>query len=367
MNIEARTVGEFNPDFKIHPGDLLEEELTYKGFTQSDLAKRTGLTTKTINTIINGLASITPDTAVLLETVLGKPAEYWLKLETDYQISKINEIQHESLQDDIELLKKIDLNGIIDNGWLPKYTDKVEQLLAVFSFLGVSSKKQLSLVWSNLEVNYRTNEVYNKNHYNIMLWLRQGELSAQKISCRKYDDKLFKATLLKCRELTKTPFNKIRKNLQEICADAGVAVVFVPELKNVSTSGAAQWLSKDKALIQLSDRGKKEDVFWFNFFHEASHIILHGRKEQFIDSGKDAFLTSERSLKEAEADDSAANFLVPRKDFLVFVSENNFSEQSIKSFASKVGIHPGIVVGQLQKREYLTYHDLNNLRRRFKF
>ncbi len=367
MNIDVKVGGEFNPDFKIHPGVSLGEELTSKGFTQSDLAKRTGLTTKTINTIINGLASVTPDTAVLFETVLGKPAEYWLKLETDYQISKINEVQHESLQDDIKLLKEIDLDGVIGKKWLPEYSDKVEQLLAVFSFLGVSSKKQLSLVWSNLDVNYRTNEIYKKNHYNIMLWLRQGELSAQKITCRKYDDRMFKVALLKCRELTKTPFSEIREKLQEVCANAGVAVVFVPELKNVSTSGAAQWLSKDKALIQLSDRGKREDVFWFNFFHEASHIILHGRKEQFIDSGKDAFLTSERSLKEAEADDSAANFLVPRKDFIVFVSENDFSEKTIKSFARKVGIHPGVIVGQLQKREYLSWRSLNNLRRPFKF
>lgn len=366
MSIEVRTIGEFNPDYKVHPGDLLEEELISKGFTQSDLAKRTGLTTKTINTIINGLASITPDTAVLFETVLGKPAEYWLKLETDYQITKINEIQHKFLQEDIKLLEDIDLDGVIKKGWLPKFTDKVEQLLAVLSFLGVSSKNQLSLVWSNLDVNYRTNETYKKNHYNIMLWLRQGELEAQKITCEPFNDKLFKDALSKCREFTNTPFNEIRKDVQAICADAGVAVVFVPELKNVSTSGAAQWLSKDKALIQLSDRGKREDVFWFNFFHEASHIILHGRKEQFID-GKNISLTSERALKEAEADESAANLLVPRKDFTMFVSMNDFSEQSIKSFSKKLGIHPGIVVGQLQKRDYLSWGTLSELRRPFKF
>jgi len=368
MNNE-RSGKEFNPDYKVHPGVILEEELNAKALTQSDLAKRTGLTTKTINTIIKGGASISPDTAVIFETVLGKPAVYWLSLDANYQINRINKAQHESLQEDLQLLRKIDLKSIIRRKWISKYDDEVEQLLAVLAFFGVSSGKQLSLVWSQLDVNYRTSQVYQKNHYNIMLWLRRGELQGQGISCEPYDSKKFKLALSECRKLTNLPFEDINSKIQGLCANSGVAVVFVPELANISTSGSAKWLSKDKALIQLSLRGKKDDLFWFSFFHEAAHILLHGRKDQFLDNNnRSIFYSPERKLIEVEADDFAANFLIPKKSFSKFILEGDFSSNSIKKFSRKMNIAPGITVGQLQNNKYIRWAtSLNKLKKTYDF
>lgn len=365
---------EFTPDYYVHPGDILEEELEVKGLKQTDLAKRTGLTNKTINAIIKGNAPISPDTAVILEAVLGKPAVYWLNLDAMYQVKKANETQYKSLQKNISLLDKIDLAGMVKQKWISKYQDKVEQLKEVLSFFGVASVQQLSTVWSKLEVNYRTSPTYKKNHLNIMCWLRRGELLAQKIECEKYNVKAFKNALIECRKLTNKTFPEVNNKIQSICAKAGVAIVFVPEIKNITTSGAAHWLNKDKALIQLSLRGKRDDRFWFNFYHEAGHILLHGRKEQFIDdegsqssSEKDIFFTAERILIEAEADNFAANFLIPKKDFSEFVSRNKFTKKHIEIFAKKMEISPGIVVGQLQKNKYLSWGKLNTLKNIYEF
>ena len=207
-----------------------------------------------------------------------------------------------------------------------------------------------------------------------MAWLRRGEKLAHAIHCEPFDTRKFKNALLECRKLTTKTFPEVEKKIQSICAAAGVAVVYVPVITGVSTSGVAQWLDKDKALIQLSLRGKRDDKFWFNFYHEAGHILLHGRKEQFIDTeGKTSssvegqYLTEENKLKEAEADEFSANFLIARKSFSTFAAYDDFSESAVKSFARKEGIAPGIVVGQLQKNSYIGWGELNSLKQKYEF
>ena len=309
-----------------------------------------------------------------MECVLGKSASYWLGLDSQYQIHKAKEENDEHLRKEIGLLEELDLKSLIKNDWIKPYTDRLEQLKELYRFFGVASKKQIPQVWSQLEVSYRTSEQFKQSHLHILAWLRKGELIAHQIKCAPFSAKKFKDALLSCRKLTVEEFSEMKLKLQEICADAGVAVVYVPEIKKVSTSGAARWLDKSKAMIQLSLRGKRDDKFWFNFYHEAGHILLHGRKEQFIDNNgnanplsEDSYHTEENRFKEKEADEFAANYLIPRKDFSLFVSKADFSESSICQFATSQGIAPGIVVGQLQSRGYLNWSQLNNLKKKYEF
>jgi Zn-dependent peptidase ImmA (M78 family) len=133
--------------------------------------------------------------------------------------------------------------------------------------------------------------------------------------------------------------------MKSLCADAGAALVLVPELGGTHAYGATQWLTPDKALIQLSLRGKTDDHLWFAFVHEAGHILKHGKKDKFIEAtGK---LRSE-DKREAEADKFACDFLIPRPQYDAFVSKNDFGDYAITTFAQRVGVSPGIVVGRLQ-------------------
>lgn len=366
-----------------HPGAYLEQLLDMRGMSQAELAKRTGITPKTINSIIKGSAPVSPETAITLELVFREPtAKEWLKREFTYQLEKSKILKDLDLENELEVLGQININEMVKEKWIQLKENKVEQLRELYSFFGVSSISQLSPVWSQLEVNYRTSTVYKQNHFNIMAWLRKGELLAEDIKCEPYSAVLFKEALQECRKLSSQPFDKIYKKIQNMCSKAGVAVVFLKELPKVATSGAAHWIEKDKALIQLSLRGKRDDRFWFNFYHEAGHILLHGRKEQFIDNdGKGAsqinddvsdendspYFTEENKLKEAEADEFAASFLIPKKIFSNFVEVGDFSEQSIKEFAKNEEIAPGIVVGQLQKNGYIGWHQKNNLKERYDF
>ena len=65
-----------SPDYAVAPGGTLAETLTAKQMSQSDLSLRSGLAEKTISQIINGVAPISYDTALKLETVLGVPARF---------------------------------------------------------------------------------------------------------------------------------------------------------------------------------------------------------------------------------------------------------------------------------------------------
>tara|TARA_R110001583_G_scaffold195511_1_gene374766 strand:- start:21936 stop:23054 length:1119 start_codon:yes stop_codon:yes gene_type:complete len=365
---------EFQPDYYYHPGVFLEEELENIGMSQAELSKRTGITTKTINFIIKGSASISSETAINLEVVLGKPASYWLNLDSQYQIAIATEEKDKLLNNELNVLNEIELKELISAKWIKWFKDDLQQLKELYRFFGVSSFKQIEQVWSQLKVSYRTSTQFKQSDLHIYAWLRQGEICAKKISCKPFSQKKFKETLNECRKLTTKGFNEMKDELQSLCASSGVAVVFIPEIKNVSTSGAARWIEKEKALIQLSLRGKKDDKFWFNFYHEAGHILLHGRKEQFIDNnGKENplaegnYQTEENRFKEKEADEFAANFLIPKKEFVKFVEIADFTDKNIIDFARLQGIAPGIVVGQLQSRGYIDWSKGNPHKKTYAF
>lgn len=353
---------QFEPNYAIPPGEFLEEELENRGMSQADLAERTGLAKKTINEIIKAKASITPDSALKFERVFRLPANYWLNLEVLYQESLARIAERERFAEDVAWLKKIPVRKMINFGWIQEHKDKSAQLNEILSFFGVATVKQWSVVWSRLQVAYRKSQTFKAHGEAISAWLRQGEIEAQEIECQDFNATTFKEALIEIRGLTREPDpNIFVTRLTDLCAQGGVAVIFVTELPKTHVSGATRWLTKDKALIQLSLRHKSDDHLWFTFFHEAGHILKHGKKELFLEgNGMD-------DEKEKEANDFASNLLIPVKEFNAFVEKGRFTKLSITHFAQELGIAPGVVVGQLQHHEWLPYTHCNDLKVRFKW
>jgi Zn-dependent peptidase ImmA (M78 family) len=121
------------------------------------------------------------------------------------------------------------------------------------------------------------------------------------------------------------------------------------------------WLSKDKALLMLSLRHKSDDHFWFSFFHEAAHILLHGKKMLFADE-----VNSVDTPEEHEANRFAANLLIPARDFQRFTEKGDCkSKKAILAFAKRLGIAPGIVVGRMQHEEIIPFSWHADLKRKF--
>src|SRR5439155_27043796 len=157
-----------------------------------------------------------------------------------------------------------------------------------------------------------------------------------------FDARRFREALVEIRALTTKRPEVALKRLRAICAEAGVAVVFLPDIGKTRTSGAARWMTPTKALIQLSDRFKADDRFWFSFFHEAAHLLLHSKKELFVSDGNEDNLSQQ---EEDEANSFAANQLIPRR--FEPELENLRTDAEVIAFARHLGIAPGIVVGGL--------------------
>jgi addiction module HigA family antidote len=355
---------QFDPDYIVTPGMVLEDYLEGLSMTQIQLSLRTGLTEKTISEIIKGKAPITHLTAHKFETALGRPAHFWNKLESDYQEDKIRFEEKYKLQQDIEWLNKFPINTMIKYKWMEKHIDKADQVNALLQFFGISTPSLWGDVWKNYQVIFRQEHGCNNTETELSVWLRRGEIEALEIPCAPYDKSAFRNILNEVRTLTiETEPTLFIPKLQEKCASAGVAIVFVPEIPKTRVHGATRWM-KNKAIIQLSLRYKSNDHLWFTFFHEAAHILLHGRTDIFIECDK------YKNEKENEADNFAQAFLVPPAELRNFISNssnNRISSYAIQDFANSINIAPGIVVGRLQHDKVLSPSYCNELKIRYKW
>lgn len=349
----------FEPEYAVPPGRTLQETINVLGMGQRDLATRAGLSYKHINQIIQGVAPISHETAIRLEQVTGVPARMWNNLEVNYreQLAKLEEKKR--LENDLAWLKKIPTAELIKRGKIEKQTDQVLTLKAVLGFFGVADVEAWEKIWLSPAVAYRKSSVFLGQPEAMATWLRLGELEARAVPCAPFGKSRFRAVLNELRAITiEKPEVSVPK-MKAACADAGVAVVLVPEIKNVPVNGATRWLTPEKAMLQLSLRYKTNDQFWFTFFHETGHVLFGGKKEVFVD------LNHATGKGEMAADNFAANHLIPPHRASEFNGLK--SAQAIEAFAESIGIAPGIVVGRLQHEGIIGYNQFNGLKMRYQW
>lgn len=79
-----------DPSQPIHPGEMIKDEIEYRGISQKELAAEIGIPAYVLNAVLNGKRAVTTEYALLLEAALGIEADLWLRLQSDYnkQIAK---------------------------------------------------------------------------------------------------------------------------------------------------------------------------------------------------------------------------------------------------------------------------------------
>jgi len=353
---------QYAPDRVSAPGETLLEVLATRGMSQAELAGRTGRPTKTINEIIKGKAAITPETALQLELVLGVPAAFWITREQQYRESIARKKESATLGAHIAWLSKIPYRPMMKLGWIPETNDKLEQIQEVLMFFGVASPASWDQIWESSQTAFRQSSAFNSNPGAVAAWLRKGEIEALRIPSTEYDATRFKAVLRHIRKLTRDLPRDFASIVIRECGEVGVRVVFIPELPGTCAWGATKWLTQSSAMIQLSLRYKTDDHLWFTFFHEAGHILLHGKRNLFIE-GRDG----KRDAKESEADSFALEWLIPESEYKKFRRRGANSCAAISRFAHELGIAPGIVVGRLQHDGLLPHTHCINLKKRLRW
>lgn len=362
--IDARWT--YQPDAVSPPGETLLDLLEERGLTQKELALRMGRPLKTINEIVKGKAAITKETSLELEKVLGTPADFWLRREARYREYLARVEEQKNAERWLPWLERLPVKELMQHGALPKLRltgeNKKQVLLAALRFFGVASPEGWERVYAEPQVSYRRTRADQSDTGAISSWLRLGEIEAEGVACERYNRARFKKALERARELTVLDPEEFEPKLHNLCAQAGVALVLVPAIPRAHVSGVSRWLSAHKPLLQLSLYGKTNDRFWFTFFHEAAHILLHDKSEVFLDEFTGEVL---QSRQEEEANAFAARFLIPEE------SENELpclkSKKAVVDFARRLGIHPGIVVGRLQHEQHIPVTWMNDLKVSFRW
>ncbi len=370
----------FSPDWQSPPGDTIADLMRERGWTSAQLAARLDLSVKNLNLLIDGEMTITNDLAFKLATVLGSSALFWLRREAAYRQQSAQLNSHHRYQQWHDWLTKFPLQelkkaGILSDRRLSDRTKTqfVEELLSFFS---IASPQQWDTLYRRLQGNFRRVHNTDTNVGAITAWLRLGEIAVEEMYGEAYYDERvnieyssekFKTAIAEIRKLTTCKPEDFQKQMQVLCSNAGVILIFIPAIPKAKVSGVARWITRKNPMIQMSLFGKSNDKFWFTFFHEAAHILLHADEKDSIFLDDNLEVDSENP-RENEANEFAENILIPAESPDFESIKQYPSEEIIRDFAYDIGIHPGIVVGRLQKENVISYRSsLNQLKVQFAF
>lgn len=296
---------QYHPQSVPHPGDTLKEKLEEMNMGPKEFALRTGKPEKTIIAIIKGDSSITPDMAVQFESVTKIPANFWMNHQRNYDEYIAREKRQVVIEEAVGWAKQFPLAEMIQKGWLPSVTTIQEKTIEMLAFFGFSTHTAWEDYYfkQQLKVAFRISLAQTSEPYAISAWLRKGELQAMELEAENYSEKKFKDALPKLRSIIANNSNGFFSQLQNICLEAGVKVVHTPHINKAPISGSTRWLN-ETPFIQITDLDKSD--LGFTFFHEAGHILLHGKKDIFLEKVE----YSDKDLaKEKEADEFAQKWM----------------------------------------------------------
>jgi len=304
-------INQFIPQIAFHPGETLAEKLNELGMGPKEFSIRTDKPEKTIIAVLNGKSALTPEMAVQFEHVLKIPAHFWLNLQRNYDEFIAREKQKQEWDDTISWTKHFPISEMIRLDWIPSCSSWEEKTSALLDFFGISNHKAWENYYLNqqLKVTFRISLVSTKEPYAISAWLRKGELQALEHETTAYSENRFKEILPRFKSLMAEQPDDSFSKLQVLCEMAGVKLVYTPCLQKADVGGSTRWL-KDTPLIQMSGRLKRNDLFWFSFFHLAGHILLHNKKDIFLENLNYAGMEKD---KEKEADDFAMKWILAKK------------------------------------------------------
>ena len=337
------------------PGDTIQEHIDFIGMSQAELAERLGRSIPKLNELIKGKAPITKETASKLEYVLGIDASFWLNKEKYYQEELLAIEQLEFLETCKSWLKGFPIAALKKMNLLPDTNVKSEIARALLKFFRVASPNEWSTIYEGESLAFKIELKHTTDPKAISAWLRIGELQANQIELKEFDKKKLTDALSIIQEIALNESSSWKEDLQKVCATFGVALVYSPCLSKAPIYGAARWIkNKSVPLIQLTDRKKDYNAFWFSFYHELAHIRYHNKSDIFIDGIDDI---QPDNTKEKEADDFAAKMVFSESLKQKALDRNLNTVENLKSFSIENKVHLSILISQLQRLKKITYDD----------
>jgi len=271
----------------------------------------------------------------------------WLNLQKRYD-EKLIEIENEKdLDAQVGIVKNIDYSFFETVADLPASKNNYEKITNLCGYLTVSNLN--ILLQQVFLVNFKKGvpNFETKNVINSKAWIQTAINYSKSIDTKPFNAERLKAYLPELRAMTIQKPEEFIPRMSQIFADCGVAFVLLPHLRNSGVNGAVKWVSNDRVVLAMNNRGLYADKFWFSLFHEIKHVLQQKVTKVFI-SGSELDLVELNQSLEEEADNFATNYLIPASAMKRFAPDRYTSDDEIVDFAKSIGIHPGIVAGRLQ-------------------
>ena len=357
-------VKEYKDIVAFHPGYYIADIIEDMEISQSEFAMQMGTTGKTLSQLIHGQANISNDLAKKLSAMLGTSVEVWLNLQNTYD-QKLIEIQRsKDIDEQAELAKKIDYKYFVDLVNLPVVKSIRDKVMNLCKFFTVADLR--IMLQPDFLVNFMSSSVCNndKNIINSRAWIQTAINISKSIETKPYDAKKLNGYLPELRGMTVKKPEEFLPRMNEIFAECGIVFVLLPHLKNSGVNGAVKWVTDDRVVLAMNNRGLYADKFWFSLFHEIQHVFQQKIKTVFISSSVEEMKNINNNL-EIEADNFAMDYLISAADYRSFAPSKYTSDDEIIKFAKKIGIHPGIVVGRLQHDGIIAHNRCSKLKEKY--
>ena len=349
---------DFLPNWASTPGDTIADILRDKQLSLPRFAELMDSTIDHVRELLHGYISITDEIAKKLESILGASAEFWIRREDQYRASilRIKHVEEE------KWVKQLPIKDMIGFGWIKDTPNLNLECLKYFQVPDVWTWRRKYDEVMGLTA-FRKSQAYHSDPAAVAAWIRQGEIQARGIQCKPWNPEIARHNIPLMRKLTKKKRpEEFLPELTQLCAECGIALSIVRAPKGCSVSGATVWgQSHNNAIIILSFRYRSDDQFWFTFFHEIGHLLLHDRNKMFLEEGEE---TEHISKEEKEANDFSAGVLIPEKYSSRLVTMA-LTKRNLMDFAIEVDITLGILIGQLQHLKRIPPQNLNGYKRKY--
>ncbi|MCA1404664.1 HigA family addiction module antidote protein [Ensifer sp. IC3342] len=328
------------------PGVFIKLELEARGWTQRDLAFILGQTEQQLSPLLSGKRAITPDTARLLGEAFDTAPQFFLNLQGQYDLQNAKE-PDPAVRARAELQAHYPVRDMIRRGWIHDGEASLLQLQMDRFFEVANDGGPNPIAFAAKRTHYHETPPHQ------LAWVFRVRQLAKQVPAAGYSPEKLRNALPKLRSLIIDP--EAVETVPSLLADCGVRLVVVEVLPNAKIDGVCTWLDDNSPVIGMSTLYDRVDNFWFVLRHELEHVLQGHGKNSIGMLDHFAGDTADQSIESNEetiANAAAADFCIPTQKMDSFYARKHpyFSERDVIGFASLMGVHPGIVVGQLQKR-----------------
>lgn len=338
------------------PGEILKEYMDEYKINQKELASITKFSERHISQVVNAKARITEEFALKLEDAFPDvQAEFWLDLETKYQLFLLRNkdskfLKKKEIIDDYRLDELFKGHGYTDN-------QKVEELLKIVKEPDPDSLNKA------VELNQALYMHDGGNNKLLYLWLKLCEEqidlqnNLENMPAFNYEKFLKEYEILKSILYTQD-YEFALHNARRLLNRSGIGLVLLDAIPNSKVRGAVT-KHGEHLVIYLSTRYKRIDSLYFALIHEVYHIVNKDFEKETL------ILSYEESEQEIISNKLASNFFISDEIYKKIVKEilkKGITEEELAIQAKKHKVVIDILIGFLQRDGHIKYSEYNYLR-----